>query len=79
MMSGRLTRWASKPRMLINNGTPTNDNYTYDRKSNRVKHALGSSTHFAYADDGTLMGEHTPDAISIDKEYFLNMYDRINN
>lgn len=36
-----------------------------------MKRVLGSTTtHFVYADDGTLMGEYTPGAISGGKEYF---------
>ena len=55
----------------LNNGTPTNYTYAYDGKTNRVKRVLGSSTtHYVYADDGTLMGEYTPGAIASGKEYF---------
>jgi hypothetical protein len=54
----------------LNNGVPTIYSYGYDGKNNRVRRTLGSATtHYIYADDGTLMGEYTPGAIATGKEY----------
>ena len=55
----------------FNSGAPTNYYFGYDGKNNRIKRVLGSSTtHYVYADDGTLMNEYTPGAIASGKEYF---------